>query len=101
MTRRTAAVAMLVGSVLVGSLAAAILTVTEPQPTLIQGLPGAGLITRWGLPVARGLHDLSAASTIGLLFVVAVLLPRDARARPRLTEARSRGIATASISAGL
>lgn len=101
MTHRTAAVAMLVGPVLVGSLAAAILTVTDPQPTLIQGLPDAGLITRWGLPVARGLRDLWAASTIGLLFVVAVLLPRDARARPRLTEARSRGIATASISAGL
>lgn len=101
MTHRSAALAMLVGSILIGGVALAVLTATDPQPALGLGLPDGGAITRWGLPVARGVRDLSAAATIGLLFVVAVLLPRDARARPRLAEARARGITASTIGAGV
>lgn len=101
MTNRSALLAMVVGSILIGSVALAVLTMTDPQSTPLQGLPDAGVVTRWGLPVARGLRDLTAASTIGLLFVVTVLFPRDPRARPRLAEARRRGIKAASIGAGL
>lgn len=101
MTHRSGALAMVVGSILIGSLALAVLTVTDPQAAPVEGLPDPGLFTRWGLPVARGARDLCAASTIGLLFVVAVLLPRDPRARARLAEARARGAKAASVSAGL
>lgn len=101
MTHRSAALTMVVASALIGSVALAVLTVTDPQTDPIQGLPDGGALTRWGLPVARSLRDLSAASTIGLLFLVAVLLPRDARARPRLGQARSRGLGAAGIGAGL
>lgn len=99
MTHRSAALAMLIGSVLISSLALAVLAVTDPQIAPTQGLPDAGVVTRWGLPVARSIRDLSAASTIGLLFVVAVLLPQNSRARPRLGTARTRGISAAGLSA--
>ena len=41
----------------------------------VLGLPDPGLLTRWGLPVVRGLRDGSAALTIGLLLMGAALLP--------------------------
>jgi putative copper resistance protein D len=44
-------------------------------PTAVPGLPDPGLLTRWGLPVVRGLRDGSAALTIGLLIMGAALLP--------------------------
>jgi hypothetical protein len=44
-------------------------------PSAIPGLPDPGLLTRWGLPVVRGLRDGAAALTIGLLLMGAVLLP--------------------------
>lgn len=45
-----------------------------PSPAVL-GLPDPGLLTRWGLPVVRGLRDGSAALTIGLLLMGAALLP--------------------------
>ena len=50
----------------------------------VAGLPDAGLFTRWGLPAVRGLRDGSAALTIGLLLMGAVLMPT---AGPRLRAA--------------
>jgi len=37
----------------------------------VVGLPDAGGMVRWGLPIARAVHDLAAASTVGLLVVAA------------------------------
>ncbi|GAA1119025.1 cytochrome c oxidase assembly protein [Nocardiopsis composta] len=42
---------------------------------VIPGLPDAGSLTRWGLPVSRVLGNLAGALTVGLLLLAAVLLP--------------------------
>ena len=39
------------------------------------GLPDPGALTRYGLPVAKGMRDITAAVTIGALVMVACLLP--------------------------
>jgi hypothetical protein len=41
----------------------------------VAGLPDTGALVRWGLPVVRAIHDLAAASTIGLLVVAATIIP--------------------------
>ncbi|MEU8744906.1 cytochrome c oxidase assembly protein [Streptomyces sp. BPPL-273] len=41
----------------------------------IPGIPDAGAVTAWGLPVARTLTDAAAVATVGALLLVAVLLP--------------------------
>lgn len=43
-----------------------------------------GFVTRVGLPLARGLSDITAAGTVGLLFVAAFLLPPSSGGRPGL-----------------
>ena len=48
----------------------------------VSGLPDAGAIVRWGLPVVRAVHDLAAASTVGLLVAAATIIP-EARATSR------------------
>jgi putative copper resistance protein D len=53
------------------------LTVVRAGPT---GLADPGVVTRWGLPVLRGLHDAAATMTIGLLAIAVVALPRTAEA---------------------
>nr|WP_242677405.1 cytochrome c oxidase assembly protein [Streptomonospora litoralis] len=42
---------------------------------VIPGLPDAGPVTRWGLPVATTVRDVAAALTIGLLLLALFLLP--------------------------
>ena len=42
---------------------------------VIPGLPDAGALTRWGLPLSRTLTNLAGALTVGLLLLAAVLLP--------------------------
>lgn len=49
------------------------------DPTL--GLPDPGAVTRFGLPIARGLRDLTATLTIGALVMLAFVLPPAARDR--------------------
>ncbi|MGW3562656.1 cytochrome c oxidase assembly protein [Streptomyces sp. NPDC000941] len=41
----------------------------------IPGIPDAGAMTAWGLPVARTLTDVAAVATVGALLLVVVLLP--------------------------
>ena len=43
------------------------------------GLLDPGAVVRWGLPIARTLHDLAAALTIGALVLGAVALPEQSR----------------------
>ena len=52
------------------------------------GLPDAGQIVRWGLPVARAVHDLAAASTVGLLVVAGTIIPEARDTSRRITAAR-------------
>lgn len=52
-----------------------LLAATGALPVPLPGLPDPGAVTRWGLPLARGLRDGSASLTIGLLLIAAVALP--------------------------
>src|SRR5664279_5316742 len=54
----------------------------------VAGLPDAGALVRWGLPIVRGVHDLAAASTIGLLVVAATIIPEARHTSRRITAAR-------------
>ncbi len=54
----------------------------------VPGLPDAGAIVRWGLPIVRAIHDLAAASTVGLLLVAATIIPEARRTSRRVTAVR-------------
>ncbi|GLU46172.1 cytochrome c oxidase assembly protein [Nocardiopsis ansamitocini] len=42
---------------------------------VIPGLPDAGMVTRWGLPIAKNTMGLAGALTVGLLVMAVFLLP--------------------------
>jgi putative copper resistance protein D len=63
-----------------------------PQPSEL-GLPTAGLLTGWGLPLTRVLADLAAVGCVGALLVGAVLTPSGAGP---LAGACARAVAAAS-----
>ena len=44
----------------------------EPAPA---GIPDAGLVVEWALPLARLVADLAAAVTVGLLLMAAAFIP--------------------------
>jgi len=54
----------------------------------VAGLPDPGALVRWGLPVVRAVHDLAAASTVGLLVVAATIIPEARSSNRRITAAR-------------
>jgi cytochrome c oxidase assembly factor CtaG/putative copper export protein len=54
----------------------------------VQGLPDAGSLVRWGLPVVRAIHDVAAATTIGLLVVAATIIPEARATSRRITAVR-------------
>src|SRR5450756_1823000 len=54
----------------------------------VAGLPDAGAIVRWGIPVVRAIHDLALASTVGLLVVAATIIPESRSTSRRITAAR-------------
>jgi len=54
----------------------------------VAGLPDVGALVRWGLPIVRVVHDLAAASTIGLLVVAATIIPEARHTCRRITAAR-------------
>jgi cytochrome c oxidase assembly factor CtaG/putative copper export protein len=54
----------------------------------VAGLPDPGAIVRWGLPIVRAIHDLAAASTVGLLVVAATISPEARGTARRITAAR-------------
>src|SRR5450759_5159668 len=41
----------------------------------VAGLPDVGPLVRWGLPMVRAIHDLAAASTVGLLVAATTSRP--------------------------
>ncbi|MFI9756446.1 cytochrome c oxidase assembly protein [Streptomyces sp. NPDC051963] len=48
----------------------------------VPGIPDAGALTAWGLPVARTVTDAAAVATIGALLLAAVLLPGGRKLGP-------------------
>jgi hypothetical protein len=54
----------------------------------VAGLPDVGPVVRWGLPIVRAIHDLAAASTVGLLLVAATIIPEARTTSRRITAAR-------------
>jgi cytochrome c oxidase assembly factor CtaG/putative copper export protein len=54
----------------------------------VVGLPDVGGIVRWGLPIVRAIHDLAAASTVGLLVVAGTIIPEGRNTSRRITAAR-------------
>jgi cytochrome c oxidase assembly factor CtaG/putative copper export protein len=54
----------------------------------VAGLPDPGALVRWGLPVVRAIHDLAAATTVGLLVVAATIIPESRSTRRRITATR-------------
>ncbi|WP_406498572.1 bifunctional copper resistance protein CopD/cytochrome c oxidase assembly protein [Streptomyces sp. NBC_01604] len=63
----------------------------------IPGIPDAGALTAWGLPVARTLADAAAVATVGALLLVVVLLPGG----KKLSPAQLRYLNWAAAAAGL
>ncbi len=49
---------------------------------VIPGLPDAGSLTRWGLPLSKTVMDVAAVLTVGLLLLAAFLLP-NTKGKPR------------------
>ena len=54
----------------------------------VAGLLDVGPVVRWGIPVVRVIHDLAAASTVGLLVVAATIIPEARNTSRRITAAR-------------
>jgi putative copper resistance protein D len=75
--------------------AAAVVVVVIPAGLLggafaapVAGLPDVGPVVRWGLPVVRAIHDLAAASTVGLLVVAATIIPETPHTSRRIRATR-------------
>src|ERR1019366_47465 len=54
----------------------------------VAGLSDVGPVVRWGIPIVRAIHDLAAASAIGLLVVAATIIPEARHTSRRITAAR-------------
>ena len=54
----------------------------------VAGLPDVGGLVRWGQPIVRAIHDLAAASTVGLLVVAATIIPEARSTSRRITATR-------------
>ncbi|WP_262698539.1 MULTISPECIES: bifunctional copper resistance protein CopD/cytochrome c oxidase assembly protein [Streptomyces] len=67
-------------------------------PEAVPGLPDAGPVTAWGLPLARACADLAAVCAVGALLLVAHLAPGDIR---RLSARRMRALTIAAVAAGV
>ncbi|HET7475163.1 MAG TPA: bifunctional copper resistance protein CopD/cytochrome c oxidase assembly protein [Dermatophilaceae bacterium] len=55
--------------------------------------PDPGAVVRFGLPVARVLRDLAAATTVGLLVLAAFVVPESPTTRRRIVAARGAAVA--------
>ena len=54
----------------------------------VAGLPDVGAFVRWGIPILRAIHDVAAASTVGLLVVAATIIPEARGTSRRITATR-------------
>jgi putative copper resistance protein D len=79
---------VLLVAALVALLLAAVIGQAAAAPVL--GDPGA--VVRWGVLVTRVVHDVAAATTVGLLVLAAFLTPETTRTRRRETASRLAGV---------
>lgn len=78
-----------VATALVALLACAVALAIGGAASLVApGVQDVGAVTRWGLPLVRVLHDLSASLTVGLLVVGALLVPGKGQPATLLRAAR-------------
>lgn len=76
---RTSVRAWLIGSGVVGMLVLGLaLSIGGATGGSAPGIPDPGLLTRWGLPIAKLAADGLAVATIGLIVTAAYLLPSGA-----------------------
>ena len=70
--------------------------------TTADGIPDAGALTRYGLPVTQGIRDVAAALTVGALVLsICCIPPQSSRPRNAVTGSRRRVVDVAAGAAGL
>ncbi|MFI7418001.1 cytochrome c oxidase assembly protein [Nonomuraea sp. NPDC049684] len=74
---RTARLALAGAGAAVAALVIGMIAGGRAFPRIIPGLPDAGAVVRWGLPVSKLLMDVTGVLTVGLLLTAALLLPND------------------------
>lgn len=81
-------------------IAVLILAATGALAPVTPAIFDPGAMVRWGLPIARTVHDLAAAATIGLLVVGTFLLPPTSVKQPNvLTGDRLRLVRAGAVAA--
>ncbi|QVQ53314.1 bifunctional copper resistance protein CopD/cytochrome c oxidase assembly protein [Spiractinospora alimapuensis] len=73
--RRGVVVAVAAGVACLAGLIGALFAGGVATAPLVPGLPDAGMLTRWGLPVTKTALNIAAALTLGLLLLAVVMLP--------------------------
>ncbi|GGO73413.1 cytochrome c oxidase assembly protein [Nonomuraea cavernae] len=74
---RAARLAVVASAASVAGLVIAMIVGGAAFPRIIAGLPDAGVITRWGLPLSKLAMDVAGVLTVGLLLTATMLLPND------------------------
>ncbi|MEU5863949.1 MULTISPECIES: cytochrome c oxidase assembly protein [unclassified Nonomuraea] len=74
---RTARLALAGAVAAVAALVIGMIAGGRAFPRIIPGLPDAGAVVRWGLPLSKLLMDVTGVLTVGLLLTAALLLPND------------------------
>jgi cytochrome c oxidase assembly factor CtaG/putative copper export protein len=74
---RTARLALAAAAAAVAGLVITMIAGGAAFPRIIPGLPDAGVVTRWGLPVSKLGMDIAGVATVGLLLAAAALFPND------------------------
>ncbi|WP_219460457.1 cytochrome c oxidase assembly protein [Nonomuraea rhizosphaerae] len=74
---RAARLALMAAGVALAALVITMVASGAAFPRIIPGLPDAGVLTRWGLPISKLWMDASGLVTIGLLLAATALLPND------------------------
>ncbi|UBU16518.1 cytochrome c oxidase assembly protein [Nonomuraea gerenzanensis] len=74
---RAARLALVTAAAAIAALVIGMIAGGRAFPRIIPGLPDAGAVVRWGLPLSKLLMDASGVITVGLLLMAAALLPND------------------------
>ncbi|MFB4264535.1 cytochrome c oxidase assembly protein [Nonomuraea sp. GTA35] len=74
---RAARLALVTAAAAIAALVIGMIAGGRAFPRIIPGLPDAGAVVRWGLPLSKLLMDAAGVITVGLLLMAAALLPND------------------------
>lgn len=66
---------------LASAMVSVVLSLLWTGATAVQDLADPGAFTRWGLPLAKTIHNLALSAVIGSLVFAVVILPKDLKAR--------------------